>query len=615
MRTEESIAIGILLTLFFLASTCTASTIYVPGDYTTIQAAVDAASQGDTIIVKDGTYTENINVDKSLTIRSENGPDSTIIQAEWPVFMVSADYVNISGFTVEGAFCGIDLYYADYCNISNNNCSNNKAGIYLRESNNNSISDNKCSSNNWAGISISDSNDNSISNNNCLNNGNGISLMNYSNNNSISNNNCLNNGDGISISDSNDNSISNNNCLNNDASSINLLNSNNSKLTGNIMLENGVCIGGYSLNHYRHEIDESNTVNGKSVFYGKDIEGGKVPDGVGQVILVNCMNIAIENQDLNNASMGVIIAFSSLISIKDNNCKGAGISLTHSNNSKLKGNVMVKNGIYIFGDSISEYTHEIDESNTVNGKPVYYWKDREGERVPDGAGQVILVNCSNVVVENQDLNNTSKGVIIAFSSFNTIKNNTCSSNNWHGISLRASSNNSISNNICSNNYEGIYLRTSNNNSISNNICSNNRYDGIILLDLKNNIISNNNCSSNRYGIELRRSDNNSISNNNYTSNNWAGISLDYSNNNLIYLNNFIDNFGNVNSYESTNAWNSTEKIAYTYSGNTYTRYLGNYWGDYNGRDSDEDGIGDPSYSIDGAADFYPLMKPWENYFA
>lgn len=45
------------------------TTIYVPDSYPTIQAAVDAASPGDTIIVRDGTYRENIDVNKRLTIK------------------------------------------------------------------------------------------------------------------------------------------------------------------------------------------------------------------------------------------------------------------------------------------------------------------------------------------------------------------------------------------------------------------------------------------------------------------------------------------------------------------------------------------------------------------
>jgi pectin methylesterase-like acyl-CoA thioesterase len=84
MKTEKAILSGLVLTLAFLASTCTASTTYVPDEYSTIQAAVNAASNGDTIIVRDGTYTENIKVDKSLTIRSKNGPDYTVVRAKKP---------------------------------------------------------------------------------------------------------------------------------------------------------------------------------------------------------------------------------------------------------------------------------------------------------------------------------------------------------------------------------------------------------------------------------------------------------------------------------------------------------------------------------------------------
>ena len=82
------------------------ATIYVPDGYSTIQEAVDAASAGDTIVVRDGTYNENIKVNKHLTIRSENGSDSTVVQAATSnsdVFTVSTDYVNINGFTVKGA--------------------------------------------------------------------------------------------------------------------------------------------------------------------------------------------------------------------------------------------------------------------------------------------------------------------------------------------------------------------------------------------------------------------------------------------------------------------------------------------------------------------------------
>jgi len=94
-----------------------------------------------------------------------------------------------------------------------------------------------------------------------------------------------------------------------------------------------------------------------------------------------------------------------------------------------------------------------------------------------------------------------------------------------------------------------------------------------------------------------------------------GIYPGVSNNNIIYLNNFINNTKNARSFYSTNIWNSTEKITYTYGGSTFTNYMGNYWDDYNGSDANGDGIGDTPYIIDSDKDYYPLIERFENYFA
>ena len=61
------ISISLILCLIVISSTASAATLKVgPKEkYKTIQKAVNAAHEGDTIIVSSGTYRENVNITKS----------------------------------------------------------------------------------------------------------------------------------------------------------------------------------------------------------------------------------------------------------------------------------------------------------------------------------------------------------------------------------------------------------------------------------------------------------------------------------------------------------------------------------------------------------------------
>jgi parallel beta-helix repeat protein len=169
----------------------------------------------------DGTYQENIDIDKKLTIRSEKGSSSTFVTAEDPtdyVFSVTADNVTIDGLTISGAtetqMAGIYLYGSENSSIVNNICSGNNNGIYLSYSDNITVSNNTCSDN-TNGIFLYRSDDNTISNNTCNTNDYGI-LIEGSSRIITTGNTCSENGVGIRVLPSLEVTISNNICEDND---------------------------------------------------------------------------------------------------------------------------------------------------------------------------------------------------------------------------------------------------------------------------------------------------------------------------------------------------------------------------------------------------------------
>src|ERR1043166_6679333 len=107
MSTHPGIRISITVSLLFLTSAARAATIYVPNDQPTIQDAVNAASDGDVIQVLPGSYTEKINVFKSVTINGKAGKLRTSVQAPSSTdyaFWITGQGAVIRGLTIQGGY-------------------------------------------------------------------------------------------------------------------------------------------------------------------------------------------------------------------------------------------------------------------------------------------------------------------------------------------------------------------------------------------------------------------------------------------------------------------------------------------------------------------------------
>jgi nitrous oxidase accessory protein NosD len=118
----RTVFVLMVATAFALAvpTNVSAATITVPDDYSTIQQAINAASAGDTVYVRSGTYYEHVTIGKSLTLQGENR-DTTIIDGSGTgdVIQVTGDKVNFNELTVHNGDFGIQLQSSDHDTISN----------------------------------------------------------------------------------------------------------------------------------------------------------------------------------------------------------------------------------------------------------------------------------------------------------------------------------------------------------------------------------------------------------------------------------------------------------------------------------------------------------------
>ena len=193
--------IGALMLLFGLPRVPAegTNTRIIPQEYSTIQAAIDASLPGDTIMVGEGTYLENIIIYKSVALVGQ-GPSVTIIDGNGSAqtILITANNVRIEGLNIRGGRRGIYLDGVNGTSILNDRVTDNLEGIFLyAHSNNNVISRNVVSNNIDAGIVLGEETsersigfgcrNNTISGNRIVNNHQGIYLFQSSGNRIIEN--------------------------------------------------------------------------------------------------------------------------------------------------------------------------------------------------------------------------------------------------------------------------------------------------------------------------------------------------------------------------------------------------------------------------------------------
>ena len=315
--------------------------ITVPDDFPTIQKAINNASSGDTILVKPGNYTENIVVNKSITLTSTSGAENTLIQAASsfaPIIYVTSSNAIISGFTlksstmgyaiaikvedavnvsisdVNGAYVQWGLYFsnASLCRVSSTALVHVVSdGIHLDHSRNNTF--NNCSViGAFYGVNLGDSHNNTFQSLH-------VSSCSYnvwvlSSSNSLFKESTISDAGyhGFLVQFSDSLTILNCTIANCGRNGIDTFDSSNVQLINNTFYN---CV--VLLYYTYYNTIENNTVNHLPLLYFEKAQNISVSGPIGQLILINCSQANISHAVILRTSVGIEVFCSSNINITD----------------------------------------------------------------------------------------------------------------------------------------------------------------------------------------------------------------------------------------------------------------------------------------------------------
>jgi parallel beta-helix repeat protein len=319
-----------------------------PADFHTIHEALNAANDGDTIFVHNGTYYEHTVVNKTVSLIGEN-KEATIIEGNGTgtILNITANFVNVKGFTLQNCVICVGIYNSRNVTLENNTISNYASEI-------------------GTGIEIEFSNNVTVKSNLLIHNSNGIEVLNSSNNYFIDNNiiHCT---DifGVYLGGSRGN------VLKGDVINHLVIIGTSG---GNILRDNyigrygGFCVIGTELVDYIQDIDTSNTLWNGVIYYlinQHDISINPLDyPGIGYLALINSTNVAIEGLNMSGSgAQGILLAYTRDSQIINNH-------IAH----KSLGGIFLSNsfGNNIIGNNLTENTYDIVLFNASNNNIIYH---------------------------------------------------------------------------------------------------------------------------------------------------------------------------------------------------------------------------------------------------
>ena len=140
------------------------------------------------------------------------------------------------------------------------------------------------------------------------------------------------------------------------------------------------------------------------------------------------------------------------------NNHGSGIEIDLNSNFSLISNQMINNGLCFFGYEFELlFSTSTIINNTVNKKPLGFFKNVRNKEIIDEYGQLIFFNCSDIKILNQQIESVEDGIALYYSYNCTISNCSLNNINSNGLSLVFCSQIIISDNYFSNCSKGIFV--------------------------------------------------------------------------------------------------------------------------------------------------------------
>jgi parallel beta-helix repeat protein len=418
-----------------------------PGNYTRIQDAINASSDGDTVYVYAGFYAEFLVINRSINLKGEtenetilDGNDSFLQR----IVTLESDNVSVSNFTIQnGRGGGIEIYSSNNT-ISHNIITRNNFGIILYRY---GIKDNIITGNQMmnlynGGMEIDYGVSETVVSHNVFQDcPQGIELWNSDFD--IFSYNLFENTSDITLYSGKNCTVENNTLVSSGA--VVLLKSEWTLVNNNTFIDShGIEIYGDG-NDWSSQTIENNMMDGRPIYYYRATTGVTVPSNAAQVILANCTYCIINHTTFPKGG-GIQLGYSTYIFISKNTIEetsDAGIRLYTSLYNNLSYNTVEKSG--------------------------------------DGI-QILGLSTNNAIYKNTIMNNSDDGISLSsISKRNWINRNIIKNNRDDGISL-AGTFNLCTENYIANNTIGVHLSGAANTAIKGNDLVNNKIQAFFIVD-------------------------------------------------------------------------------------------------------------------------------------